>query len=38
MFYFGVGLKDSPSFKISISSWASGAFDRKHTLLDRKHL
>ena len=28
MFCFGVGVKDSPSFKISISSWVSGTFDK----------
>ena len=26
-FFFGVGVKDSPSFKISISSWVSGTFE-----------
>ena len=27
-FFFGVGVKDSPSFKISISSWVNGTFDK----------
>ena len=32
MFCFGVGVKDSPSFKISISSWVSGTFDKFRNL------
>ena len=28
MFCFGVGVKDSPNFKISVSSWVSGTFDK----------
>ena len=28
MFCLGVGVKDSPNFKISISSWVSGTFDK----------
>ena len=27
MFCFSVGVKNSPNFKISISSWVSGTFD-----------
>ena len=27
MFCFGVGVKDSPSFKIPFSSWVNGTFD-----------
>ena len=28
MFCFGVGVKDSPDFKISVSSWVSSTFDK----------
>ena len=28
MFCFGVGVKDTVSFKISVSSWVSGTFDK----------
>ena len=34
MFCFGVGVRDSPIFKISISSWVSGTFDKFKILVD----
>ena len=34
MFRFGVGVKDSPNFKISISSWVSCTFDTFKILVD----
>ena len=34
LFCFGVGVKDSPNFKISISSWASGTIDEFKIFLD----
>ena len=34
MFCFGAGVKDSPSFKISISSWVSGTFDKFNIFVD----
>ena len=34
MFCFDVGVKDSPSFKISISSWVSGTFDKFKIFVD----
>ena len=34
MFCLGVGVKDSPSFKISISSCVSGSFDKFKIFVD----
>ena len=34
MFCFGVGVKDSPSFKISISSQVGGTFDKFNIFMD----
>ena len=34
MFCFGVRVNDSPSFKISISSWVSGIFDKFNIFVD----
>ena len=34
MLCFGVGVKDSPSFKISVSSWVSGTFDKFKIFVD----
>ena len=34
MFCLGVGVKDSPSFKISISSWLSGTFIKFKVFVD----
>ena len=34
MFCLGVGVKDSPSFKISISPCVSGSFDKSKTFVD----
>ena len=34
MFCFGIGVKDSPSFKISISSWVSGTFNKFEIFVD----
>ena len=34
MFCFGVGVRGSPNFKISISSWVSGTFDKFKIFVD----
>ena len=34
MFCFGVGVKDSFSFKMPISSWVSGTFDKFKIFMD----
>ena len=34
MFCLGVWVKDSPSFKISLSSWVSGTFDKFNIFVD----
>ena len=34
MFCFGIGVKGSPNFKISISSWVSCTFDKFKIFMD----
>ena len=34
MFCFGVGVKDTVSFKIYVSSWVSGTFDKFKIFVD----